>query len=241
MFKKIFIAVLFIGLFAALVLGGINRTLAKSENEPVNYERANRVEDHEVSEPQGRGQGRGNSQTDVENFERKEPADTPSEDAETHEGNPYNGQGRSEERGQGGRGFGGGSKEPLSDAEIEALNMALDDEYHALSTYQAVMASFGEVEPFASIAQSEQRHIDALANQFNKYGIPVPENPYSDDPMTFESLEQACQIAAQAEIDNAELYTQLFEMTDNQTFIRVFTNLSRASSESHLPEFQSCQ
>ena len=236
MFKKFFITVVFIGLFAALVFGGINRTMAKSDNEPVNYERANQVEEHEVGEPQGRGQGRGNSQTDVESFERKGLADTLNEDTEIHEGNPYNGQGRSEAlgqggrgnsqtdvesferkgladtlsedteihegnlyngqgrseaRGQGGRGFGGGSQEPLSEADIEALNMALDDEYHALSTYQAVMATFGEVEPFASIAQSEQRHIDALANQFNKYGIPVPENPYSDDPVTFESLEQA--------------------------------------------------
>jgi hypothetical protein len=151
------------------------------------------------------------------------------------------GNGRGGGQGQGrGQGRNAGSREPLDESDVQALHMALDDEYHALATYLSVMETFGDVEPFASIAQSEQRHIEALLNQFNKYDIPVPENPWLGEVAPFESVQQACQTGVEAEIANAELYEELFQMTDNADLIRVFTNLSRASSESHLPEFESC-
>ena len=119
--------------------------------------------------------------------------------------------------------------------------MALNDEYHALAVYQSVIATFGNVEPFVEIAQSEQKHIDALVNQFNKYGLTVPENPWIGNVPTFDSLQQACQVGVEAEIANADLYTQLFSMTDDARLTRVFTNLSNASLNSHLPEFEACQ
>lgn len=143
--------------------------------------------------------------------------------------------------GQPGMGNGGSGKEPLAESEIQALEMALDDEYHALATYISVMNTFGEVEPFYNIAQSEQRHIDALVNQFEKYGVPVPENPWLGEIGAFDSLSQACQTGVEAEIANAELYTTLLEMTAKADLLRVFTNLSRASMESHLPEFEACR
>ena len=43
------------------------------------------------------------------------------------------------------------------------------------------------------------------------------------------------------EIDNVALYDQLFSMTDDTGLIRVFTNLSNASLNSHLPQFEACQ
>ena len=108
MFKKIMITVVFVGLLAVLVLGGINRTLAKSESEPANYVKASRDDSHDDSTPQGRGQGQGNSQNVNESFERKGLADVTIEEPVVHEENPNNGQGRSET--QGSRGFRGGSK-----------------------------------------------------------------------------------------------------------------------------------
>ena len=143
--------------------------------------------------------------------------------------------------GRGGNGGGQGmSRDPLDEADIEALHLALDDEYHALATYLSVMETFGEVEPFASIALAEQKHIDALVNQFNKYGIPVPGNPWLGNAPVFDSLTQACQTGVDAEIANAALYDKLFSMTDNEALIRVFTNLKNASLEHHLPEFEAC-
>ena len=145
-------------------------------------------------------------------------------------------------QGQGqGQGQGGAASVPLTEAEIQALGLALDDEYHALAVYQAVIDKFGQVEPFATIAESEKRHIDALVNQFTKYGLVVPDNTWLGNVPVFDSLAQACAAGAEAEIANAELYDRLFNMTDRQDLMRVFTNLSRASMESHLPEFVACK
>jgi hypothetical protein len=57
----------------------------------------------------------------------------------------------------------------------------------------------------------------------------------------FDSLDQACQAGVEAETENADLYTRLFEMTDDPALLRVFTNLSKASLNSHLPQFETCQ
>ncbi len=88
---------------------------------------------------------------------------------------------------------------------------------------------------------SEQRHIDALLNQFNKHSLPVPENHWIGNVPTFDSLQQACQAGVEAEIANSDLYGQLFSMTDDFNLTRVFTNLSNASLNSHLPQFEACQ
>ena len=171
--------------------------------------------------------------------------------AEDQQGNGYRGGGAAVDvvqintsagRGRQGQGQNkGGGLDPLSENEIEALQLALDDEYHALAVYLSVMDTFGEVEPFKSIAESERRHIVSLVMQFNKYGIQVPENEWIGNIPEFESLSQSCAAAVEAELSNAELYERLFSMTDRQDLIRVFTNLSRASMESHLPEFEACQ
>ena len=135
----------------------------------------------------------------------------------------------------------GGGLNALTDSEVDALNLALDDEYHALAVYQSVIATFGNVDPFVEIAISEQRHIDALINQFNKNDLDVPDNPWTGNLPAFDSIEQACQAAVEAEIANAELYNQLFRMTNDFNLTRVFTNLTNASLNSHLPKFEACQ
>jgi hypothetical protein len=210
-------------------------------------------DDHEGAQGNGGGQGR-NAQVDGE---ASQGYGMGSED--DHEGAQENGGGKgygngspgeAQGNGQGGRGNGqggastgrgGANQEPLTESEIEALNLALDDEYKALATYQGVLDTFGEVAPFAEITLSEQRHIDALVTQFDKYGIPVPENPWFGAVPVFTTLSEACQAGVEAEIANVALYEQLFTMTDHQDLLQVFTNLSQASQESHLPEFQACQ
>ena len=91
-----------------------------------------------------------------------------------------------------GGGYRGGKRESLDEQEIEALHVALDDECRALAVYQSVMTTFGQIDPFVEIAQSEQRHIDALINQFIKHNIALSENPWIDGIPTFESVQEAC-------------------------------------------------
>jgi len=128
----------------------------------------------------------------------------------------------------------------LSESEIEALRMALDDEYKAWSVYDQVIADFGAVRPFTSIQSAEEKHIAALVTLFDRYGLTVPANEWPGNVPSFDTLTEACEAGVQAEIENAALYDQLFSMVDNPDIIRVFTSLQQASLTKHLPAFERC-
>ncbi len=128
----------------------------------------------------------------------------------------------------------------LSRSEIEALKMALDDEYKAWTTYQAVIARFGDARPFTNIIQAEESHIAALETLFERYGLEVPENEWVGRVPEFDTLNDACQGGVKAEVENAALYDRLFSMVEHEDILDVFHNLRDASLEKHLPAFQRC-
>lgn len=128
----------------------------------------------------------------------------------------------------------------LSESEAEALQMALDDEYRAWAVYEQVIDDFGAVRPFTSIQKAEENHIAALETLFERYGLEVPANEWAGSIASFDTLAEACEAGVQAEMDNAGLYAQLFEMVDNPDIIQVFTSLQNASQTKHLPAFERC-
>ena len=128
----------------------------------------------------------------------------------------------------------------LNDREIAALEEALDDEYHAFSTYDQVVADFGEVRPFINVRGAEARHIDALLNLFDRYGVPPPANHWSGNVKRYQRVHDACVDAVEAEIANAALYERLMASTTRPDLLAVFANLRDASQQRHLPAFQRC-
>lgn len=142
--------------------------------------------------------------------------------------------------GQGGRGSQGGSAlTPLSDVEKQGLQDGILEEWGAMQTYLSISAQIGGESVFDEIAASEQRHLDTLIRQAEKYGVELPAmNEIS--PVEFGSLEEACAIGAAAEIADAELYDVLMAQTERSDLLRVYTNLQRASLELHLSAFESC-
>ena len=133
-----------------------------------------------------------------------------------------------------------GSVEQLSASEVEALRMALDDEYKAWSVYEQVITDFGGVRPFASIQRAEESHIRALVRLFDRYGIDAPVNEWLGQVPSYDTLAEACEAGVQAEVDNGELYDELLSMVDNPDIVRVFIALQRASEIRHLPAFEYC-
>jgi hypothetical protein len=128
----------------------------------------------------------------------------------------------------------------LDDSEVQALNLALQDEYRASSLYGQVISDFGAVWPFTTIQSAEQNHIAALVTLFNRYGIQVPANDWTGNVPSFDTLAEACQAGVQTETNNAALYDQLLTMTDQRDLTQVFTSLQRASETNHLPAFELC-
>lgn len=129
---------------------------------------------------------------------------------------------------------------PLTEAEIHALNEALDDEYHAWATYDQVIADFGEARPFINIRDAEARHITALCTLFVRYGLPVPENPWPGKVQRYTSLHAACEAGVAAEIANGEMYERLLGATQRPDILTVLRNLQEASQQRHLAAFQRC-
>ncbi len=130
----------------------------------------------------------------------------------------------------------------LSDEAKEALDDAINDEYKALSTYEAVITEFGAVRPFSMIKGAEEQHIASLKAIYDKYGLSVPENTWATKVGTPATLQEACQIGVDAEIANAKLYKeQLLPMVeDYEDIVGVFTVLMNASEQKHLPAFEKC-
>lgn len=113
-----------------------------------------------------------------------------------------------------------------------------EGEYAAAALYQAVIDEFGQVEPYVSIKEGEERHIDALVRQLERMGYDVPDNPYLGVVSAPADLQTAAEAWAIGEIANVEMYDELLTQTEDETLIRVLENLRRASLESHLPLFE---
>lgn len=130
----------------------------------------------------------------------------------------------------------------LSAEAKSALLSAIDDEYKALATYEAVMAKEGRVRPFVMIAGAEEQHIASLEALLDKYGIAVPKNPWMNTVSVPSTMTASCQAGVDAEVANASLYrdTLLPAVKEYPDITGVFTNLMDASQTRHLPAFDRC-
>ncbi|NVK18487.1 MAG: DUF2202 domain-containing protein [Methylocystaceae bacterium] len=124
--------------------------------------------------------------------------------------------------------------------QLEAvLTEALEDEYKARATYNAVLDKFGDVRPFSNIVHAESRHASALEKLFVKYGYDIPDDTWAQNVQAPPSLLSASKVAVRAEIENAEMYDRLLAQTrDYPDVQRVLSNLQRASQQNHLPAFE---
>ena len=128
----------------------------------------------------------------------------------------------------------------LSEQEAADLATAIQEEYTAMNTYQAVINELGNVRPFSRIVRAEQQHVNALIRVAQRFGVEVPENAGEVASSEWSTLEEACDMGVTFEQMDADLYDELLPNTANAVLIRVYTNLQRASLEKHLPAFEAC-
>lgn len=138
-----------------------------------------------------------------------------------------------------------GLEYPVSTLTAEAklaLDKALDDEYKAFSSYQAIIAKLGSSRPFSMIIGAEEQHIASLKALYTKYGVTPIENKYLGKINSPATLTAACLAGVEAEISNAKLYKEelLGLVVAYPDITQVFTNLMDASQLKHLPAFQKC-
>ncbi len=149
-----------------------------------------------------------------------------------------------------GRG-GGKSSTALSEAEKAGLLEMREEEKLARDVY-LTLGEVWDVPIFDNIAASEQRHMDAVKNLLDKYGLADPAAGKSIGEFTEESgfadlfaqlVEKGNQSLADAlevgvaieELDIADL-THLLEQVTHTDIANVYNNLL-AGSENHLAAF----
>jgi len=130
---------------------------------------------------------------------------------------------------------------PVTDEVLNAMNLAIQDEYHAEAVYARVIADFGDAQPFYNIINAEQRHSEAVGRVFTNHDLPVPASEWNlGNVPGFLTLPKACEAAVEAELANIALYDQFLTLDLPQDAHNVFTNIRAASLEKHLPAFQAC-
>lgn len=119
----------------------------------------------------------------------------------------------------------------------EMLIYAIEDEYLAKATYEAIIEAYGEVKPFTRIVLAEQTHIDLLLPLFETYGIEVPVNNASEYVVLPDSISSALATGVDAENMNIAMYQAFLDQEDLPDDVRlVFESLLNAS-EHHLKAF----
>ncbi|MDO1558668.1 hypothetical protein Q0812_04400 [Brevundimonas sp. 2R-24] len=123
---------------------------------------------------------------------------------------------------------------------LAALNEALDDEYRARATYQAVIEAFGPVRPFINIVAAEDRHVQALLALFTRFGVYPPPDRWAGNVRAASGVAEACEEAVRAEVENDAMYDRLLRQVQHPDVAAVMRRLQQASRERHLPAFQRC-
>ncbi len=153
-------------------------------------------------------------------------------------------------RGKGKGGGGGGTTTALSAAEKDGLVVLREEEKLARDVYLK-LAEKWDLPIFTNIAASEQRHMDAVKNLIDKYGLedPVKDNTIGKFTNTAfadlytqlvdrgnESLADALQVGVFIEKLDIDDIALLLEDVTHRDIERVYTNLL-AGSNNHLAAF----
>lgn len=121
----------------------------------------------------------------------------------------------------------------------QALRIAAYDEFEAYNTYKNVIAKFGNVMPFANIINSEIAHYNEVMTLMQKYGVEAPFVMETTIELP-NTLQECCEVAVAAEIDNVSLYDNLLMYVNEPDVRDLFYRIQAASYNNHLPAFRAC-
>lgn len=125
---------------------------------------------------------------------------------------------------------------------IDAIGVALQDEFKSEALYQRVLNDHGaSTLPFANIVNAERRHSAHLIDLLNGHGAPVPESVWTPEKSpSYKTVTEACKASVQAEIDNVAVYDGLYNINLPDDVKSMFEHLQMISQERHLPAFKRC-
>lgn len=133
--------------------------------------------------------------------------------------------------------------------ETQALELALQDEYRAASTYEAVLDRWGaNTMPFRNIVRAEHQHAQMVIQRMGQIGHQPSVNTFARQEKEGKAdwycrlempatLNEMYKVAYQAEVDNIKLYDGFLTQGYPEATNRVFSKLRADSKDRHLPAF----
>lgn len=119
----------------------------------------------------------------------------------------------------------------------EMLIAAIEDEYLAQATYQAILEAYGSIKPFSKIVLAEQTHIDLLLPLFETYGVEVPLNTAAQYVVLPDSISSALATGIEAETLNIAMYQVFLGQENLPEDVQAVFELLLNASENHLKAF----
>ncbi|MDA8117454.1 MAG: hypothetical protein M0000_08820 [Actinomycetota bacterium] len=131
------------------------------------------------------------------------------------------------------------SSQPANPALVDAITKLYTAEAVAKATYNNVVLAYGEVGPFATIAQAEGTHLTTLAGVAKNHGVTLPSGPFTGAPAP-AGYTTACQLGVTTEQNMIALYNQYIpQVTSYADATTALKNLL-AAEDNHLTAFQRC-
>lgn len=122
----------------------------------------------------------------------------------------------------------------------QILQIAIYDEFKAYETYSKIIESFGNINPFINIKESEAVHYSMLIKLAEKYGVEVPINDWKDKIEIPNNLIECYELGVAGEIENIAMYNNLLTNSTKSDITDTLFRLQATSFNNHLPAFRSC-
>lgn len=129
------------------------------------------------------------------------------------------------------------SETALEDQDVtleEMLTYAMQDEYDALASYQAIIATFGEVRPFTNLIVAETTHIALLTPLFETYGVTLVTGPSTSEIVVPATLTESLALGREAELANIAMYEKFLASDLLPDDVKVVFEQLLAASNRHL-------
>ncbi len=119
----------------------------------------------------------------------------------------------------------------ISYSLAEMLTLAIEDEYSAKATYQALLALFPEARILENLLAAEQKHIELLIPLFETYQIDLPVESTVLPTLNYSTLQEAAVDIAKLELINISMYQHFLSQVDLGDDVKeVFAKLLSAST-----------
>jgi hypothetical protein len=118
----------------------------------------------------------------------------------------------------------------ISYSVAEMLTLAIEDEYSAKATYQALLVLFPQEKILEHLLSAEQKHINALVPLFETYNVTIPLESTIPLTVTYGSIQEAALDIVAKEVSNIAMYAHFLIQSDLPSDVEfLFTNLMNAS------------